>query len=84
MVRVNYIQLEDDDVRAQEDYDNLFYELDSDAEEESTQRDFCKPLQCSDFPNQPSNHNIYREFQSARFYERCHTSKLFSQFLEQN
>src|ERR1700721_2974476 len=55
MVRVNYIQLEDDDVRAQEDYNNLFHELDSDTEGESTQQDFCKPLQHSDFPNQLSN-----------------------------
>ena len=57
MARVNYIQLKYNDVKAQEDYDNLFYELDSDAKEESTQQDFCKPLQHSDFPNQLSNPN---------------------------
>ena len=57
MARVNLVQLEDDDVRAQEEYDSLFYELDSDAENESTQQDFCRPLQRSDLPNQPSKPN---------------------------
>ena len=57
MARVNLVRLEDDDVRAQEEYDSLFYELDSDAENEATQQDFCRPLQRSDFPNQPSNPN---------------------------
>ena len=57
MARVNLVRLEDEDVRAQEEYDSLFYELDSDTEGESTQRDFCRPLQRSDFPNQPSNPN---------------------------
>ena len=46
MARVNHIRLEDDDVRTQEDYDGLFYELDSDTKGESTQQDFCRPLQC--------------------------------------
>ena len=55
MARVNHVRLEDNDVRAQEDYDSLFYELDSDAEDESARQDFCRPLQHSDFPNQPSN-----------------------------
>src|SRR6202050_1884845 len=41
MARVNHIQLKDNDVRAQEDSNGLFYDLDSDTEEESTQRDFC-------------------------------------------
>ena len=31
MARVNLVRLEDNDVGAQEEYDNLFYELDSDA-----------------------------------------------------
>ena len=57
MARVNHIRLEDDDVRAQEDYDGLFYELDSDTEGESTQWDFCRPLQCSGLPDQLSNPN---------------------------
>ena len=57
MARVNLVWLEDDDVRAQEEYDSLFYELDSDVEGESTQRDFCRPLQRSGFPNQPSHPN---------------------------
>src|ERR1700691_1914696 len=43
MARVNLVRLEDDDVRAQEEYDSLFYELDSDTEGESTQQDFCRP-----------------------------------------
>jgi hypothetical protein len=32
MARVNHVQLEDNDMRAQEEYDSLFYELDFDAE----------------------------------------------------
>ena len=54
LARVNCIQLKDNNLRAQEDYDNLFYELESDSEEGSDQQDFCRPLQCSDLPNQPS------------------------------
>jgi hypothetical protein len=51
MARVNLIQLEDNDLQAQEDYDNLFYKLDSDSEKGSSDiQDFCKPLQCSDLP----------------------------------
>ena len=57
MARVNCIQLEDNDLRAQEDYDNFFYELESDSEEGANQQDFCRPLQCSDLPNQPSKPN---------------------------
>ena len=57
LVRVNCIQLEDNNLKAQEDYDNLFYELESDSEEGSDQQDFCRPLQRSDFPNQPSKPN---------------------------
>jgi hypothetical protein len=49
MARVNHVWLEDDDVRAQEEYDSLFYKLDSDAKNESTQQDFHRPLQCFDF-----------------------------------
>ena len=44
-------------MRAQEDYDNLFYELESDSEEGSNQQDFCRPLQHSDLPNQLSKLN---------------------------
>src|ERR1700729_2201088 len=55
MARVNHVWLEDDDMRAQEDYDSLFYELDSNGENESTQHYFCRPLQCSDFPDQLNN-----------------------------
>ena len=57
LARVNCIQLEDNDLEAQDDYDNLFYELDSDSEEGNDQQDFCRPLQCSDLPNQPSKPN---------------------------
>ena len=57
MARVNHIQLKDNDVRAQEDSNGLFYELDSDAEGESTQQDFRRPLQRSGFPDQLSNPN---------------------------
>jgi hypothetical protein len=57
MARVNLVQFEDNDVKAQEEYDSLFYEPDSNAKNESTQQDFCRPLQHSDFPNQPSNPN---------------------------
>ena len=53
----NCIQLEDNDLRAQHDYDNLFYELESDSEEGNDQQDFCRPLQCSDLPNQLSKPN---------------------------
>ena len=37
--------------------DNLFYELESDSEEGTDQQDFCRPLQCSDLPNQLSKPN---------------------------
>ena len=57
LARVNCIQLEDNDLKAQEDYDNLFYELKSNLEEGSNQQYFCRPLQHSDFPNQPSKPN---------------------------
>src|SRR6202050_100001 len=57
MARVNHIQLEDNNVRAQEDHNGLFYELESDTKGESTQWDFCRPLQRSGFPDQPSNPN---------------------------
>ena len=43
LARVNCIQLEDNDLKAQDDYDNLFYELESDSEEGSDQQDFCSP-----------------------------------------
>ena len=56
-MRVNCIQLEDNDLRAQDYYDNLFYELESDSEEGNDQQDFRRPLQCSDLPNQPSKPN---------------------------
>src|ERR1700676_4063726 len=51
--QVNLIQLEDNDLQAQEDYDSLFYNLDSDSEEGSSNKpDFCEPLQCSNLPIQ--------------------------------
>ena len=58
LARVNCIQLKDSNLRAQEDYNNLFYELDSDLEEGANQQDFCRPLQHSDLPNQPSKPNL--------------------------
>ena len=58
LARVNCIQLEDNDIRAQEDYDNLFYKLESDSEEGTDQQDFCRPLQHSDLPNQLSKPNL--------------------------
>ena len=57
LARVNCIQLENNDLKAQEDYDNLFYELESDSEEGRDQQDFCRPLQHSDLPNQLSKPN---------------------------
>ena len=57
LARANYIQHEDKDIRAQEDYNNLFYELDSDAKQESSPQDFCRPLQRSDCPGQLNNPN---------------------------
>jgi hypothetical protein len=44
-------------LRAQEDYNNLFYELDSNTKQESSPQDFCRPLQHSDFPAQLNNPN---------------------------
>jgi len=45
MVPVNLIQLEDNDLQAQEDYNSLFYDLNSDLEEDSFDRsDFCEPF----------------------------------------
>jgi hypothetical protein len=59
MVRVNLIQLKDNDLQAQEDYNNLFYDLDSDSEEGSSDKlDFCEPLQCSDLPIQHANPSV--------------------------
>jgi hypothetical protein len=56
MVRVNLIQLEDNDLWAQEDYNNLFYNLDLDSEEGSSDRPhFCEPLQCSGLPIQQAD-----------------------------
>ena len=43
-----FSQLEDNDIRAQEDYDNLFYDLESDSEEGTNQQDFYKLFQHSD------------------------------------
>ena len=57
-MRVNCIQLEDNDIRAQKDYDNLFYDLESDSKEDTDQQDFSKPLQHSDLPNQPGKPNL--------------------------
>ena len=44
LARVNCIQLEDNDLKAQDDYDNLFYKLDSDSEEGNDQQDFRRPV----------------------------------------
>ena len=52
LARVNCIQLKDNDLRAQEDYNNLFYELESNSEESRNQQDFCRPLQHSYLTNQ--------------------------------
>ena len=57
LARVNCSQLEDNDLRAQEDYDNLFYDLESDSKEGANRQDFCRPLQHSDLPNQLSKPN---------------------------
>ena len=57
IARVNCIQLEENNLRAQEDYDDLFYELESDSEEGIDQQYFCRPLQHSGLPNQLSNPN---------------------------
>ena len=57
LARVNCIQLKDNDLRTQEDYNNLFYELESNSEEGADQQDFCRPLQRSDLPNQLSKPN---------------------------
>ena len=57
LARVNCIQLEDNNFKAQEDYNNLLYELESNSEEGSNQHDFYRPLQCSDLPNQLSKPN---------------------------
>jgi hypothetical protein len=44
---------------AQEDYNNLFYNMDSDSEEGySGELDFCEPLQCSDLPVQHANPSV--------------------------
>jgi hypothetical protein len=38
--------------------DNLFYDLESDSKEGTNQQNFCRPFQCSDLPNQPSEPNL--------------------------
>ena len=58
LARVNCFQLEDNDLRAQEHYDNLFYDLDSDLEAGMDQQNFCRPLQRSDLSNQLSKPNL--------------------------
>jgi hypothetical protein len=59
--QVNLIQLEDNDLPAQEDYDNLFYKLDSDSEEGSSDiLDFCEPLQRPDLPIQHANPSMIK------------------------
>jgi hypothetical protein len=55
--RTNFVQPSRAEIQAQEDYDALYYDLDSENETEGTnngtpQPDFCEPLQRSDFPNQ--------------------------------
>ena len=57
--RVNYVQLEEMDYEAQENYDNLYYELDSEDEQ-----DFHEPLQPIDLSSQrvnPSAINLEKE-----------------------
>jgi hypothetical protein len=59
MARVNLIQLEDNHLQAQEDYDDLFYNMDSDSEEGYSEKpDFREPLQCSDLPIQHTNPSV--------------------------
>jgi len=56
MAWVNLIQLEDNNLWAQEDYDSPFYDLNSDLEEGSFYKpDFCELLQHSDLPIQHAN-----------------------------
>jgi len=52
MVQVDLIQLEDNDLWAQEDYDSLFYNLDSDSEEGSSNKlDFVNPSSVLSWPS---------------------------------
>src|SRR5882762_9807887 len=61
MLQVNLIQLKDNDLQAQEDYDNLFYDLDSDSEEGSYSKpDFCESLQCFDLPIQHADPSMIK------------------------
>jgi len=80
LARVNYIQLEDNNIRAQEDYDNLFYKLDSDAKQESSPLDFCRSLQCSDFPGQLNNPNSEKleDMSHLEGTEGCSKPKYFT------
>ena len=59
--RVNFVQLSPEEIRAQDEYDTLYYELDSKEETGSgIQSDFCRPLQSSDFPTQ-HDHPIVKQ-----------------------
>jgi hypothetical protein len=59
--RVNFVQLSPKEIRAQDEYDTLYYELDSKEETGSgIQSDFCRPLQSSDFPTQ-HDHPIVKQ-----------------------
>ena len=58
---MNLIQCKNNNLQAQEDYNNLFYKLDSDSEEDSFDKpDFCEPLQCSDLPIQYANPSMIK------------------------
>ena len=58
---MNLIQLEDNDLQAQEDYINLFYDLDSDSEEGSSDKlDLYEPLQHSDLPIQHADPSMIK------------------------
>ena len=57
LARVNCNQLDNNDLRAQEDYKNLFYKLEFNSEEGGNQQDFCRFLQCYDLPSQLSKPN---------------------------
>jgi hypothetical protein len=59
--RVNLIQYNDEDSKAQDQYDALYYNLDSDNEDASnstSQQDFCRPLQILDTPVQHINPSV--------------------------
>jgi len=50
--RANFISLSDQELEALNDYDNLYYEMESEDESTSEPQDFCSPFQSSDQPLQ--------------------------------